>query len=157
MGTPPPPSAMPPRPSPLVTVVDHRGGPNLFLRILWFIFFGWWLSFFVISLASLAIVTIIGIPLGIWLTNRIPQTVTLKFDRARLTTTAHADGSAMVTMSNIPQRSFWIRALWFLLIGWWLTTLWLYFAWALCVTILLMPIAFPMFSTSGKLLTLKRG
>jgi uncharacterized membrane protein YccF (DUF307 family) len=142
---------------PTVTVADKRGGPNLLIRALWFVFVGWWLSFSVISLAGLATITVIGIPLGLWLANRIPQVATLKLDRTRFIATAHADGAATISISGVPQRPFWQRALWFALVGWWLTYLWLYLAWALCITIILMPVAFPMFSAAGKLLTLKRG
>lgn len=138
-------------------VIDTRGGPNILIRILWFICIGWWASFIVITLAAVANLTIVGIPLGLWLMNRVPQVVTLKLDRVTYTATTGADGSTVVTVSNVPQRPFWQRALWYLLVGWWLTTIMLYVAWAFCLTLILMPMAFPMFSATGKLLTLKRG
>jgi uncharacterized membrane protein YccF (DUF307 family) len=139
------------------TFVDTRRSPNLLIRLLWFLFIGWWASFIVITLAALVNLTVIGIPLGFWLVNRVPQTATLKLDRARHTASAGADGSTVVTVSNVPQRPFWQRALWYLLVGWWLTFIALYLAWALCLTIIGMPLAFPIFSATGKLLTLKRG
>lgn len=151
-------SAPPPPPAaPTTTIVDARGGPGFLIRALWFVFIGWWLSFFVMTAAALANITIIGIPLGLWLMNRVPQVVTLKLDRTRYTTVVDSGGSATVTVSNVPQRPFWQRALWYLLVGWWLTTILLYVAWVLCLTIILIPVAFPIFSATGKLLTLKRG
>ncbi len=143
--------------SPTTTVVDTRGGPNMLIRIIWFLLIGWWLSFFWISLAAFANLTIIGIPLGIWMMNRVPQVVTLKMDRTRFVTATDTDGNTIVTISNVAQRPFWQRALWYLLVGWWLTTLILYVAWFLCVLIVTIPLAFPMFGAAGKLLTLKRG
>lgn len=139
------------------TIVDTRGGPNILIRILWFLFVGWWLSFFVVTLAAFVNCTIIGIPLGIWLMNRIPQVVTLKMDRAVTTHTVYADGSTATTLANVPQHRFLLRAIWFLLVGWWLATAWLYLAWFLCLLIITIPVAFPMFSLAGKILTLKRG
>ncbi len=137
-------------------VVDNRRGPSLLFRILWFVVIGWWLSFFVVSLAAIANLTIIGIPLAIWLINRIPQAATLKFDGSHVVAST-VDGVTTVTISNVSQRPFWQRALWYLLVGWWLTALALYAAWLLCIVVVGMPLAFPIFSAAGKLLTLKRG
>jgi uncharacterized membrane protein YccF (DUF307 family) len=123
---------------------------------LWFLFIGWWLSLVVITLAAIANLTVIGIPLGLWLMNRVPQVVTLKLDKTQYTTTTDSGGSTVITVTNVPQRPFWQRAVWYLLVGWWLTTIMLYVAWTFCLTLILMPLAFPMFSATGKLLTLKR-
>jgi len=38
------------------------------------------------------------------------------------------------------QRSFLVRALWFLLVGWWLTPIVVNIAWALNVTVILIPL-----------------
>lgn len=88
--------------------------------------------------------------------NRIPQVVTLKLDNTRYTVATGADGNTVVTAERIPQRPFWQRALWYLLVGWWATVTWLYVAWLLSVIVVGMPLAFPMFGFTGKLLTLKR-
>lgn len=138
-------------------VVDTRTGPSFLIRALWFVLVGWWLSFLFITLIALVNLTIIGIPLGLWLANRIPQVVTLKFDRARHTTSIGADGQTTTTIADIPQRPFWQRALWYVFIGSWLTIFALYFAWLLSITIIGLPLAFAIFSSVGKLLTLKRG
>lgn len=138
-------------------ISDIRGGPGIFVRILWFLFVGWWLSFAWITLSTAVNLTIIGIPLGLWMANRVPQVATLKFDSTRYTAEHDGNGNTKLTISNVPQRPFWQRALWYLLVGWWFTTVWLYLAWLLCVTIILIPVAFPMFSATGKLLTLRRG
>ena len=62
--------------APAVTVYER--GPNLFIRFLWWLFIGWWASGFVVVIAWVALVTIIGIPLGIWIINRIPTILTLR-------------------------------------------------------------------------------
>jgi uncharacterized membrane protein YccF (DUF307 family) len=47
------------------------------------------------------------------------------------------------------------RALYFLLIGWWLAAIWGFVAWLLCVSIVLLPLGTVMFNQLPKVLTLK--
>ena len=47
------------------------------LRLLWFLVVGWSLGFLVIALGYLAAISLIGIPLGIFLLNRVPVVMTL--------------------------------------------------------------------------------
>ena len=55
-----------------MSVAEQKTGPGLLVRALWFVFIGWWLTGIVSAIAWFAMVTIIGLPLGIWLINRIP-------------------------------------------------------------------------------------
>lgn len=48
------------------------------LRALYFVFVGWWFSGIWLGLAWLASVTLIGLPLAIWMYNRVPALTTLK-------------------------------------------------------------------------------
>jgi uncharacterized membrane protein YccF (DUF307 family) len=146
-----------PTPRPTVTFSDTRGGPNILIRIVWFVFVGWWASLVFITLALLVTYTIVGIPIGIWLLNRIPQVTTLKLDKTMFTVRVDAEGNTDIRLSQAQQRVWWQRTLWFVLVGWWLTAFWLYAAWILCLTVIGMAIAFPMFGFTGKILTLKRG
>ena len=57
---------------------EVQQGPGLLVRALWFMFIGWWLTGIVSAIAWLAMITIIGLPLGIWLINRIPTVITLR-------------------------------------------------------------------------------
>jgi uncharacterized membrane protein YccF (DUF307 family) len=50
---------------------------SLPLRALYFVFVGWWLGFLWGNLASLLAVTIIGLPVAIWMLNRLPFVVSL--------------------------------------------------------------------------------
>lgn len=47
------------------------------LRAIWFLLVGWWLSALCLTLAWGASVTLIGLPVAIWLYNRIPAITTL--------------------------------------------------------------------------------
>ena len=101
-------------------------------------------------------VTIIGLPLGLWVLNRIPTVMTLRPMRRTLTVDRGGDGSEVVRVSDQPQASFLVRAVWFLLIGWWLSGLWAGAAYVATVTIIGLPIAFWMFDRLPAVTTLFR-
>jgi uncharacterized membrane protein YccF (DUF307 family) len=48
------------------------------VRFLWWLLIGWWASGIAVSIAWIALITIIGIPLGIWIINRLPTILTLR-------------------------------------------------------------------------------
>lgn len=132
-------------------VVEQRSGPNLLIRALYFIVFGLWFSSIWAAIAWVLCVTIIGLPLGLWMLNRLPQVVTLAPQRSDLVI---AGGRAYRT--DVPQRPFLLRAVWFVLIGWWLSALWLTVAWALCASVIGMVVAFWMFDRVPAIITLAR-
>ena len=61
-----------------------------------------------------------------------------------------------VVSSGVRQRPFLLRAIYFLLIGWWFSGLWMALAYALLISILGMPIAFWMYNRIGPVTTLFR-
>ncbi len=132
-------------------VIEQRSGPNLLIRALYFIVFGLWFSSIWTVVAWVLCVTIIGLPLGLWMLNRLPQVVTLAPQRTDLVI---ANGRAYY--ADVPQRPFLLRAVWFVLIGWWLSALWLTLAWALCASIIGMVVAFWMFDRVPAIITLAR-
>ncbi len=130
--------------------------PPLLVRVLWFLFVGWWASGIAITLAYLFMVTIVLIPLGIWLLHRVPQIQTLR-DRSReFILTREPDGSTTVRTVEIPQRPFLVRALWFVFIGWWLSALWLAIAWLISLPVITLPISVVMIDRTPGMLTLQR-
>lgn len=48
---------------PATTTVYERG-PNLLVRFIWWLFIGWWASGIAVTIAWVALITTIGIPLG---------------------------------------------------------------------------------------------
>lgn len=134
------------------TVYRTERGVNLLLRAIYFLVFGLWFSAIWASVAWILCVTIIGLPLGLWMLNRLPQVTTLRPQRGDLVVSA----SGEVYKSAVPQHPFIIRALWFLLVGWWLSALWLAAAWALCTVIIGMPIGFLMFDRVPAVVSLAR-
>lgn len=61
----------------LIQEVNRPQQPFL-LRAVYFVFVGWWLSLFWVVAAWLATATLILLPLGIWMMNRIPAVTTLQ-------------------------------------------------------------------------------
>ena len=124
--------------------------PNLILRVIWFVLVGWWLAG-ILSVAAWALnATIIGLPLGLWLINRLPLAATLRPVSARYRID---DGTLRPAVTQYP---FVLRAIYFLLIGWWLSGFWMVVAYALLLTIVGMPAAFWMYGRIGAVTTLHR-
>ena len=135
-------------------VVMESPQPNILIRALWFIVVGWWLSGLLTFFAVLLQLTIIGIPVAVYIVNRIPQATTLK--SSRTVEVSEGDSVVRVGFSDREQRSWWIRAIYYLLVGWWAVTVWLVVAWAAGLTIVLLPLSFWMYGATGKVQTLRR-
>jgi uncharacterized membrane protein YccF (DUF307 family) len=58
-------------------------------------------------------------------------------------------------MIQEPHRPFLLRAIYFVLVGWWLTLLWINAAWALNATYVLLPLGLWMLNRVPQVLTLK--
>ena len=126
-------------------------GPNLLIRALWFLFVGWWLGGIVVSVAWLLNVTIIGLPLGLYLLNRLPTVFTLRPQEQSWRRTP--EGAWRQGTEQLP---LLLRAVYFLLVGWWLSGLWLAAAYAVGLTIVGLPLSFVMFNYAGAVTTLYR-
>ena len=148
-------SQVPPNQGSNVVIMAESPEPNLVLRVLWFIFVGWWVSFLTMSVAGLLQITIIGIPATIWMINRIPQVMTLRSSR-KLQTVQNQDGVTVVSYSDRQQLKWWVRAIYYVLVGWWATMLWLVVLWLFGVLIITLPISFWMGGQVGKVQTLRR-
>ena len=133
-------------------VVARSEGANLLVRAIYFLLIGWWLSAIWAVLAWVLCVTVIGLPLGLYMLNRLPQVVTLKPQRETLVLTH--DGRLL--QSRERQLPFLLRAIYFVLIGWWFSALWISVAWALHATIIGMIVGFWMFDRVPAVVTLAR-
>ncbi|MCS7057258.1 MAG: hypothetical protein NZM18_13920 [Thermoflexales bacterium] len=130
-------------------IYEQTSRPGCLLQILWFAFVGWWLGAIWVVVAWLLCLTIIGLPLGAAMLNNVPQVIALRGRRL-------VQMSPSGAISDVPQINFFIRAIYFVLIGWWLSALWMIVAYALCLTIIGLPIGFWMFDLVPTLVTLKR-
>ncbi len=141
--------------TPDAPVARRSDGPGLLVRTIWFVFVGWWLTGIVNVVAYLIALTIIGLPVAFMIFNRLPSVLTLR-PRTVQTTHADVDGVAYVTETTIPQRPFWKRAVYFVLVGWWLGAIWSALAWVLCVLILTLPLGVMLYNRLPAAMTLRR-
>ncbi|MDO9086387.1 MAG: YccF domain-containing protein [Anaerolineaceae bacterium] len=137
--------------------IEQERGPGLLIRALYFIFVGLWLGGIWTTIAWVLVVSIIGLPLGLMMLNRIPQIMTLKPVRENRYM-VEQDGRWVMRKYTKEQPSFLARALYFLLIGWWFSALWLLSAWAIAgITLGLgLPLSFWMFDRVPAITTLSR-
>jgi len=123
-------------------VINEGKSPNIILRFLWFILIGWWVGYLVITVAFFLEAIIIGIPLALFLFDRIPAIMTLKARRRTLEVYEDAQGRLQRRERGPKQYNILLRILYFLLIGWWLSALWITASFAVAATIIGAPVAF---------------
>ena len=115
-----------------------KSQPGCLVSALWFVCVGSWASLIAVTVAWLCMATVIGIPLGVAIINKIPWIVALRTpDQAGVQpikvtteTTVRARGvttsvTTTVIVDPVPpprQRSFLVRAVWFVAIGCWAST-----------------------------------
>ncbi|GAB4215101.1 MAG: hypothetical protein OHK0022_54570 [Roseiflexaceae bacterium] len=133
------------------TTVTTVRGPGLLVRLIYFVLIGLWLSGIWAAVAWLLCVTIIGLPAGLWMLNRLPQVVTLKPQREDLLIS-----NGQLVRVDVRQYPLVLRALYFVLIGWWFSALWMAAAWALCASVIGTVIGFWMFNRVPAVITLAR-
>jgi uncharacterized membrane protein YccF (DUF307 family) len=135
-------------PGPGGTLVQHiyvttPAETPILARALWFLFIGLWAGQIWLLLAWLLNLTLIGLPLGMWMLNHMPQVMTLRsMAPRRLGAPLHST------------TSFTVRVIYFVLIGWWVSLLWLQLAWLAAATIIGLPLAFLMFERVATVMTL---
>jgi len=128
-------------------VVVVKQGSGCLIQILWFVFIGWWLGSVAVAAAYLMFLLIVTIPIGITILNNIPLIMALRQPDQLVS----AYGAVAV-----PQHNFLLRALWFVFVGWWLAGIALTIGYALCMTIIGLPLGFVLFDRVPALLTLRR-
>lgn len=140
---------------PEATAVRRAGEPGCLIQSLWFLFVGWWLGSLAISLAWVLNATILGLPLGMAILNNIPKLLALQ-NPERYVHVASRGGRTYIRETDLPEHPFLLRALYFLLIGWWWSGIWLGVAFVLCATIILLPVGLGMFRLAPAMTTLER-
>jgi uncharacterized membrane protein YccF (DUF307 family) len=152
MSTPPP---IAPSASGATDTVYARG-PGLLVRAIWWIFIGWWASGIAVAIAWIALITIIGIPLGIWIINRLPSILTLRPRTRAWSLGQDEKGMAVLTDRGRPQVAWPLRGIWFVVVGWWASAIWMGLAWLIQLTIIGIPIALLMFNRTPFIASLYR-
>ena len=148
-------SATPVQPQPTTQViVNSGGGAGCLVQILYFLFIGWWCGGLWLSAAWITMATILLIPVSIWMINRIGQVMALREPRTRTKITM--SGGVTVITQGEKQLNLFIRIIYFFLVGWWLSALWMSLGYFFALTIIGMPLGFWMFDRTPSVLTLQR-
>lgn len=122
------------------------------LRALWFFLIGWELALVWIAIAWLLNITIVLLPIGVWMLDRVPQVLTLKAQGGSYLT----DKAGELHYEPQKQIFFLFRALYFLVIGWWASLLWALVGYLLCLTIIGLPVGVLMLNRLPFVTTLHR-
>jgi len=136
--------------------VERQKNPGCLLQILWFAFIGVWLGQLWIAAAWILMVTIIGIPLGVAMLNMLPKVIALREPTRQVMVSHYKNGELVQREVATPQINVLLRAIYFILIGWWLSALWMEAAYAISLTIIGLPIGFWMFDRVPMILSLRR-
>ncbi|MGI6376462.1 MAG: YccF domain-containing protein [Anaerolineae bacterium] len=144
----------------IVNINQSKKQPGCLGQLFWFLFIGWWASAIAVSLAYFCMLTIVGIPLGIAIINKLPKIIANREPQSAqggVTVVATAQATVVnVGGGQTQQQSFVIRAVYFLLIGWWLGGLWMSLAWVICCTVIGLPLGLPMFDKAPAIMSLHR-
>jgi len=133
------------------TIVAKKN-PGCLVQLVWFALVGWWLGQAWVAVAWFFAATIIGMPLAVMMLNRVPEVMALRGETELLVRSWN--GHTVVT--EIPQYNILLRALYFILVGWWASALWLELAYGLCMTIIGLPLGFWMFDRTPAIVSLRR-
>lgn len=138
-----------------VAIRANDDQPPLLLSIIWFLVIGWWASAIWIHVAWILNVLILTMPIGLLMLNTVPRVATLR-GPSREYSVAPGRADSPTRAVPIRQHAFLVRAVYFLVFGWWLSFLWVYGASALAASIIGLPVAFWMYNRVPALTTLRR-
>jgi uncharacterized membrane protein YccF (DUF307 family) len=142
-------------PAPQVVVVTQSAAPSFLVRAIWFVFIGWWLSGIAMMFAWFMAATIIGLPLAFVTFNKVPMIQTLR-PRSISTRVTTEGGVTVVTQGTSEQLAMWIRAVWFVCVGWWLGLIVTIVAWVASVLIVTLPLSVILIDRLPEVITLQK-
>jgi uncharacterized membrane protein YccF (DUF307 family) len=136
--------------------IDTKKNPGCLFQILWFAFIGWWLGQAWMIVAWILMITIVGIPLSVMMLNKLPWIIALRNEPVKVKVTRRADGNLVEREIDKRQVNILVRAIYFILVGWWLSAIWMEAAYALCMSVIGLPIGFWMFDLVPAVVSLRR-
>ena len=139
------------------TVLEVKTGPHILVRIVWYVLVGWWVTGIAMAIAWLAAIVIVGLPLSFWLVNRIPTLLTLRPRREQYLMMTGADGVTRMQKLATQQTNVLLRIVYFVLVGWWASLLWMAASYGLMLTILGIPLGMMMVNRIPFVFSLHRG
>ncbi len=128
-------------PQQIVNVNIQQKQHGLFMRALYFIFIGWWAGLFWLNMGYFLVLTVIGLPVGLLMLNRLPNIT---------------GGVTNINIGGAQQVSFLIRAVYFVFIGWWAGLLLAWAAYALFVLVVTIPLGVMLLNLLPTVITLRK-
>ena len=137
------------------SVQVQGGGQGCLVTLLWFVFIGWWLSAIWIAVAWFLIALVVTMPIGLMMINALPKIASLREPSREFRPTIQGTITRVET-SSLQQYPFLLRAVYFVVVGWWLSGIWMSVGWLASVTIVGLPVAIWMFNRVPAITTLRR-
>ncbi|HWS23801.1 MAG TPA: YccF domain-containing protein [Anaerolineales bacterium] len=135
-----------------MTQESYKKNPGCLIQLLWYFLIGVWVGQIWVWVAYLLILLVVTMPLGFAMLNLLPKVVALREPERILSHEPSGD----VSITDKPQVNFFLRAIYFLLIGWWLGLLWIEVAYLFNASIIGIPIGFWMFDKTPAIINLRR-
>lgn len=124
-----------------VSIEQEDTSASILVRGVYFLLFGWWASGVWLTIAWVLNLTIVGMPLGIKMINYVPKIVSLKDRTIETDRVVDEEGNVTIKQGTSEQYSLPLRAVYFLVVGWWVSGVWMFFAWVASVTVVGLPLA----------------
>lgn len=139
-----------------IIVNQQKTGPGFFVRAIWYLFIGWWLTGFALGFAWVCSLTVVLLPVAYVIVNKIPTILTLRPRSVETQVAVDGAGNLTITTGGAAQLPFWQRALWFLFVGWWACALAMTVAYVASLTVVLLPVGLMIFNRVPAVMTLQR-
>lgn len=121
----------------------------MFVRLIYFLFFGWWLGLISAAVAYLLCLSIVGLPFGTMIFNRLPAILFLK-EPGEVCPMGYDHRHVM---EELP---FLLRALWFFVVGWHLGLIALVAGYLVALTIVGIPLSIYILNRIPLMMTLSK-
>jgi uncharacterized membrane protein YccF (DUF307 family) len=139
-----------------IIVSQRRTGPGFFVRAIWYLFVGWWLTGLAIGFAWFCALSVVMLPIAYLIVSKIPTILTLRPRSTETDVSVDADGTLRISTGGARQLPFWQRALWFLFVGWWACAIAMFVAYVASLTVVLLPVGLMIFNRVPAVMTLQR-
>jgi uncharacterized membrane protein YccF (DUF307 family) len=137
--------------------VPLEPGSSILVRAAWYLLVGWWLAGMLMAAAWFLAITIIGLPLAFYLVNRVPTVLTLRPRRETYRVVTGPDGTLRREVAGVEQFSIAVRLLYFVLVGWWLSAVYMVISYLLFLTVIGIPLGLVMVNRLPFVFSLHRG